>query len=615
MLGAAVIVLPFVGLGSRVPWGDLPALLSAPPARSALSLSVSTSAVATLISLLLGVPLALLLARRWPGVRLARTIVVLPMTMPPVVAGMALLSTLGRQGLLGAALDAAGLRIPFTTAAVVIAQVFVAMPYLVVTLEAALRSRSGDKEIVAQTLGASPMRILCTITLPLLAPALARGTALVLGRSLGEFGATIAFAGSREGVTRTMPLFIYLERESNTETALALAIILIAFSLLIIGLTALPWERAWARLAQRRSRRWVARHTPAVLPSPLPDAEPPHPGRSLTLSFAHPERAVALEASFAPGRTTAFIGPNGSGKSTLCDVAAGLLRAVDGEVRLGEELLDGPHRWVAPERRPIAYLTQAPTLFGHLSVLDNVAYGPRCQGMPQVVAYERAWAELAAVDALDLATRPAAELSGGQAARVALARACATSPEVLILDEPFAALDVTAAAQMRAVLAARIQRSGLTTLLATHDLLDLTALAQDLLVLESGRVAESGPAAEILQSPRSSSAAAMTGNSLLEGRIIATGQPSGRPDDGTAASGHASGPPDGGIVVELLSGQQLTGLSAPAGTELRAGQRITLLLTPEAITLLPSASPTPAPSASPTPTPTPTPAPTIEGTP
>ena len=205
VLGAAALLLPFVGLGTRVAWADVPTLLASGPARTALGLSLRTCVLATLISVGLGVPLALLLARQWPGVRAARVLAVLPMTMPPVVAGIALLSTLGKRGLLGPALEAAGARVSFTTTAVVIAQVFVSMPYLVVTLEAALRSRDTQAETVARTLGAGPWTVLARVTLPLVGPALARGTALALGRSLGEFGATIAFAGSKEGVTRTMP--------------------------------------------------------------------------------------------------------------------------------------------------------------------------------------------------------------------------------------------------------------------------------------------------------------------------------------------------------------------------------------------------------------------------
>ena len=243
ILGGCAIVLPLVGMGTRVSWRQLPQLLATPSAQAALWLSIRTCLISTAICVTLGVPLALLLSRSWPGVRLARVLAVLPMTMPPVVAGIALLSTLGNKGILGAQLREWGFPIAFSTTAVVIAQVFVSMPYLVVTLEAALRSRDERAETTARSLGAGPWRVLGQITLPLAAPALARGTALALGRSLGEFGATIAFAGSKEGVTRTMPLAIYLEREKDTATSLALAAVLIGLSFLIVGATTVDWSR------------------------------------------------------------------------------------------------------------------------------------------------------------------------------------------------------------------------------------------------------------------------------------------------------------------------------------------------------------------------------------
>ena len=252
LLGGAVIVLPLAGLGTRVAWTELPVLLGSDSAQAALGLSLRTCLVSTLISVALGVPSALVLSRSWPGVRLARVLAVLPMTMPPVVAGIALLATLGKRGVLGPVLDELGLQVSFTTAAVVIAQVFVSMPYLVVTLEAALRSRDTHAETIARTLGAGPWTLLGRITLPLVAPALARGTALALGRSLGEFGATIAFAGSKEGVTRTMPLAIYLERENDTATSLALAVVLIALSFVVVGATNVPWPQLVLRLRPPR---------------------------------------------------------------------------------------------------------------------------------------------------------------------------------------------------------------------------------------------------------------------------------------------------------------------------------------------------------------------------
>ena len=532
VLGGCAIVLPLVGMGTRVSWGQLPQLLATPSAQAALWLSIRTCLSSTVVCVVLGVPLALLLARSWPGVRIARILAVLPMTMPPVVAGIALLSTLGNRGLLGAHLKEWGVPIAFSTTAVVIAQVFVSMPFLVVTLEAALRSRDKRAEVTARSLGAGPWRVLAQVTLPLATPALARGTALALGRSLGEFGATIAFAGSKEGVTRTMPLAIYLEREKDTATSLALAAVLVGLSFVIVGATNIDWGRVASRLLPRRGLRGRQDHDAAaseprgaqVSTQGGDERIPESPrdggrGQDLQVAFELPERDVVIDLEVEAGRTTALIGPNGSGKSTVCSVVAGLLDAENGQVVLGGRVLDGTGGFVRAGRRRVALLSQEPGVFTHMSVLGNVVFALRCQGVSRAEATRRARAELAAVGADHLASRPGGALSGGQAARVALARALATVPRLLVLDEPMAALDVTARQEMRRLVARRCAEEGLTLLLVTHDVLDLTALAEDVVVLDRGRVVEQGPTARVLSAPRSDFVAHLTGTAVLTGVI------------------------------------------------------------------------------------------------
>ena len=532
VLGGCAIVLPLVGMGTRVSWGQLPQLLATPSAQAALWLSIRTCLSSTVVCVVLGVPLALLLARSWPGVRIARILAVLPMTMPPVVAGIALLSTLGNRGLLGAHLKEWGVPIAFSTTAVVIAQVFVSMPFLVVTLEAALRSRDKRAEVTARSLGAGPWRVLAQVTLPLATPALARGTALALGRSLGEFGATIAFAGSKEGVTRTMPLAIYLEREKDTATSLALAAVLIGLSFVIVGATNIDWGRTASHLLPRRGLQEHQDHDAAaseprgaqVSTQGRGERIPESPrdggrGQDLQVAFELPERDVVVDLEVEAGRTTALIGPNGSGKSTVCSVVAGLLDAENGQVVLGGRVLDGPGGFVRSGRRQVALLSQEPGVFAHMSVLGNVVFALRCQGVSRAEATRRARAELTAVGADHLASRPGGALSGGQAARVALARALATGPRLLVLDEPMAALDVTARQEMRRLVARRCAEEGLTLLLVTHDVLDLTALAEDVVVLDRGRVVEQGPTARILSAPRSDFVAHLTGTAVLTGVV------------------------------------------------------------------------------------------------
>lgn len=235
LMGMTVLVIPMLGLLVRAPWGRMAELLASDRARDALLLSLGTCAASTIICLILGVPMALVLARSSGGwVAAARTVVTVPMVLPPVVAGLALLATLGRRGLVGAPLAVIGIEIGFTTAAVVVAQTFVALPFLVVSLEGALRSTGTHYERAAAHLGASPSHVFRRVTLPLAAPAVLTGAALAFARALGEFGATLTFAGSLQGVTRTLPLEIYLLRESDTDLAVALAVVLLTVAALIV---------------------------------------------------------------------------------------------------------------------------------------------------------------------------------------------------------------------------------------------------------------------------------------------------------------------------------------------------------------------------------------------
>jgi molybdate transport system permease protein len=239
-LATVFVALPLVAIAIKVDWSRFGSLITSPASRAALLLSLRTATASTLLCLILGVPLALVLARhRGALARVLRPLILLPLVLPPVVGGIALLYVYGRLGLLGHYLDAAGIRIAFTTTAVVLAQTFVSLPFLVIALEGAARTAGADYDMVAATLGAPPAMVWWRVTLPLLAPGLVSGAVLAFARALGEFGATLTFAGSREGVTRTLPLEIYLQREGDPEAAVALSVLLIAVAaVVVVGLGA-----------------------------------------------------------------------------------------------------------------------------------------------------------------------------------------------------------------------------------------------------------------------------------------------------------------------------------------------------------------------------------------
>lgn len=243
VLGAVLIALPLASTAAQVRWRSFWALITSDAALDALRLSLVTATSSAVLCVLLGVPLALVLARgRRRGLGALRACLLIPLVLPPVVSGIALLYAFGRRGLLGGTLEAMGISIAFSSIAVVLAQTFVSLPFLVLGLEGALRTAGTRYEAAAASLGARPSRVLLEVTMPLMLPALASGTVLAFARALGEFGATITFAGSLQGTTRTLPLEIYLQRESDPQAAVAMSVLLMVVAVLVIA------------LAHRRSR-------------------------------------------------------------------------------------------------------------------------------------------------------------------------------------------------------------------------------------------------------------------------------------------------------------------------------------------------------------------------
>ena len=601
-LALCFLTLPLAFMLGRVDWAALASTLATDEASSALALSLRTCGVALGVDLLLGVPAALLLSRSWRGVRAARILVALPLSLPPVVAGIALLSAFGRRSTLGALLTGAGLDIAFTTTAVVIAQVFVSLPFLIVTLESALRAREPGLDEMASSLGASPTRVFWQITLPTVLPGLGRGAALALARCLGEFGATLTFAGSMQGVTRTMPLQIYLARESDAALALALGVVLLGVAALVVALTETPWGHLAAlvrsRLASTRPGL-VRAHLPASGTRPGPTDEPlsdrgghglvPTDSKTAGSVPVHVdgrvhERGWAVDARLRPGLVTAVVGHNGAGKSTLAQVVAGALRLDSGSARIGERVVDDAATFVPARRRGVAMVSQAPRIFTHMSVVANVAFPLRVRGVRRAQARAAALEQLRAVGIADLAYRRGSDLSGGQAARVALARALVFRPDVLILDEPTAALDVEATAQVSAVLRERLTGAGITTLLVSHDIAEVLALASRMIVMGEGRVVEEGEPARVLASPSSVFAARLAGLNIVSGHALArSGLVGVRVGEGELWAADLSGSDSGSVgVVDVSPGDADD--SAASGENARGG-RVALTFPPEAVAL------------------------------
>jgi len=244
------LLVPMAAMLVRAPWSGLGRILADSQVVDALRLSLISATAAMLISLLLGVPLAWVLARgRWRGVSLLRALVTLPLVLPPVVGGVALLLAFGRQGVLGRTLEEwTGVTLPFTTTGVIVAETFVAMPFLVVTVEGAFQAADRGFEEAAATLGASRLTVFRRVTVPLIVPSLVAGSVLCWARALGEFGATITFAGNFPGRTQTMPLAVYLAMESDPDAAIALSLVLLVVSIVVLAGLRGRWFRAGSTL-------------------------------------------------------------------------------------------------------------------------------------------------------------------------------------------------------------------------------------------------------------------------------------------------------------------------------------------------------------------------------
>ena len=561
-LALCFLVLPLAFMLGRVNWATLGATLATPEAVSALGLSLRTCAVALGVDLLLGVPAALVLSRSWRGVHAARILVALPLSLPPVVAGIALLAAFGRRSTLGALLGGAGLDIAFTTSAVVIAQVFVSLPFLIVTLESALRAREQGLDEMASSLGASPSRVFWQITAPTVLPGLGRGAALALARCLGEFGATLTFAGSMQGVTRTMPLQIYLARESDGDLALALGVVLLGVAAAVVALTETPWGRLASLLRVTRRGRASASAAPSARSTAPSALAGEGEGVAVRVAGTVAARGWDVDAELRPGLVTAVVGHNGAGKSTLAQVIAGTLRVDSGTVSIGERVVDDAATFVPARRRGVAMVSQAPRIFTHMSVAANVSFPLRVRGVGRAEARAAALEQLRAVGIADLASKRASDLSGGQAARVAIARALVFRPEVLILDEPTAALDVEATAQVSAVLRERLAGSGITTLLVSHDIAEVLSLASHMIVMGEGRIVEEGEPARVLASPASVFAARLAGLNIVSGApVMRPGMVGVRVGDGVLWAADSVGPGNESARVALTFPPEAVALS------------------------------------------------------
>jgi len=493
---AVYLALPLLVFLARVP-GSAQRGFGTASLWAALLTSAESATVATAIIGVLGVPLAFALARaRGPLAAVAGLAVQLPLAIPPVMSGIVLVYVVGPYTTIGRLF---GGRLTGTVAGIVLAQTFVSAPFLIIAARSAFSALDPALDELAATLGHRPLSRFFQVALPLAAPGIRAGLLLTWLRAFGEYGATVVLAYH----PYSLPVFTYIQFSSTgiptTQAPTVLAVMAAMVAVLVAA--------GAARLGGSRRRR-----RPVRLPAPVA----PRPLEASRVAFALDARAGSFRlhlAHAAGGPRLAILGPSGSGKSMTLRAVAGLLGPKAGTVSLNGRRIDTE----APESRPIGYVPQGLVLFPHLPVWRQVTFGV---GADTAVA---AW-WLETLGLLDLAGRFPHELSGGQRQRVSLAQALSRHPALLLLDEPFSALDAPVRAELRLELRRLQREAGLSTLLVTHDPEEATLLADEVMVVAGGRMLQAGSRAELYRHPASAEVARLLGiHNLSPGSVAGSG--------------------------------------------------------------------------------------------
>jgi molybdate transport system permease protein len=476
---------------------------------SPLFLSVATTILATAITFLLGILAAGCMLRRRGALRsLVDGFLTLPLVLPPTVVGYILLLIFGRQSPIGHALESVGVLIVFSWPATVIAAVVIAFPLMYRTSLGALQQVNPIYVDAARTLGASEARIFRTILLPLARSGILAGTVLAFARALGEFGATVMLAGNIPGRTQTIPLAIYsAASENDMQVAGFWVILILALSFGILFLLNHPFPA-------RQLKPEAPLQEESTWPVQLPFATVAAPKRSaLSVDVDKRFKGFDLKAKFETGQgITGILGASGSGKSLLLRLLAGIEEPTSGSIQFGDQLylVSKPmHRIIPARKRSIGFVFQDYALFPHLNVAQNIRYA--LNAIPLQEQQARTNELLTALRLTELSERFPAQLSGGQRQRVALARALARKPDLLLLDEPFAALDPYLRRRMEEQLRTSLASYPGTVLFVTHNMEEAFRFCDQLLIFDRGRIVSSGTTRRVFAQPGSRAAAQLTG--------------------------------------------------------------------------------------------------------
>ncbi|HEY9297698.1 MAG TPA: molybdate ABC transporter permease subunit, partial [Phormidium sp.] len=468
---------------------------------SPLWISLKTASVATIVTLFLGIAAAYwMLSYRGKGKAIIEGIFVSPLVLPPTVVGFLLLMLLGKNSPIGQILQQFNIDIVFTWYAVVIASTVVAFPLMYKTALGAFAQIDGNLPRVARTLGASELSIFWRVSFPLALPGILAGATLAFCRALGEFGATLMLAGNIPGQTQTLPIAIYFSVEAGaTQEAWIWALTIIAISFSAIS-TINFWEQ------RRQEKPKIGRSNKQIQAIPTTNYQLPITQNDNSGLFVDIQKRLTdftLDVSFSSSdRPLGLLGASGAGKSMILRCIAGMEIPDRGRIVLnGKVLFDAKKKINVPSRdRKVGFLFQNYALFPHLTVAQNIAFGlPK--GTPKTRIKELVNAQLTKVRLAGFGDRYPQQLSGGEQQRVALARALASNPEVLLLDEPFSALDTYLRTQLEEQLRLVLTEYSGVTLMVSHNLEEVYRICENLLVIDQGKAIASDSKQNIFEHP------------------------------------------------------------------------------------------------------------------
>ena len=483
-----------------------------------IKLTIEVSLIAVVCNTFFGIFASWLITKfQFKGKKIISTLIDLPLTVSPIIAGLIYVLTFGRQSFIYPYLKAMGVRIIFAVPGIVLATIFVTFPFISRELIPVLTSQGTDEEEAAALMGANGWTIFWKVTFPHIKWPLLYGIVLCTARAMGEFGAVSVLSGHLRGRTNTMPLYIELLYQGYDFTgAFAVSAILVLMAVIILVLrSVLEYKGQQAARAAGRIETHYNRKAEQIMAELQQDTEKYVELRNINKTYGTFKASNNINLGIEKGKLIALLGPSGSGKTTILRMIAGLETADSGDIIIDGKVVND----VPASKRGIGFVFQNYALFRYMTVYDNIAFGLKVNKWKKSDIKKRVDELIELVGLSGMAKRYPSQLSGGQRQRVAFARALAPNPELLLLDEPFAAIDAKVRQELRSWLRDMITKVGITSIFVTHDQDEAIEVADEIIVTNKGHIEQIGTPRQIYREPETAFMAEFMGHPVHVDRI------------------------------------------------------------------------------------------------